>query len=89
MRATCTRIPASSASRRTASSSSGWLKRSASPFASLGTDTASHCAEVPLAPASSARICARGLVADSIAAAAGSQSPMATTVRGRTPRASA
>eukprot|EP00965_Chrysotila_dentata_P108451 3581918-Pleurochrysis_carterae.AAC.1 len=55
------RNPAASASCRTASSSPEWLRRSASPLASLGTDTASHCAAVPRAPASSVRICAFGL----------------------------
>eukprot|EP00965_Chrysotila_dentata_P019516 648913-Pleurochrysis_carterae.AAC.1 len=79
MAATWVRSPAASASCLTACSWSGWLKRSASPFASRGTDTASHCAVVPHAPASSTRICALGLVAESIAAVTGSQSPMAIT----------
>eukprot|EP00965_Chrysotila_dentata_P112180 3708495-Pleurochrysis_carterae.AAC.1 len=64
------RSPAASASCRTASNSSGWLRRSASPLASLGTDTAIHCAAVPRVPVSSTRICAFGLVAASSAAAA-------------------
>eukprot|EP00965_Chrysotila_dentata_P079787 2631859-Pleurochrysis_carterae.AAC.1 len=71
-RATRTRMSASSASAATAGSSSGWLRRSASPFASRGTDTANHCLHSLRAPRSSLRICGRGLVAASSAAAAGS-----------------
>eukprot|EP00965_Chrysotila_dentata_P042524 1410251-Pleurochrysis_carterae.AAC.1 len=70
MGAAWVRSPAASASRLTACSWSGWLNRSASPFASRGIDTASHCAVVSRAPASSTRICAFGLVAESNAAAA-------------------
>eukprot|EP00965_Chrysotila_dentata_P172439 5690466-Pleurochrysis_carterae.AAC.1 len=77
--------PAASASPRTAASSSGWLSRSASPLASRGTGTARHCVARRRAPARSTRIWARGLVAASIAAAAGSQSPMATTACGVRP----
>eukprot|EP00965_Chrysotila_dentata_P171641 5664546-Pleurochrysis_carterae.AAC.1 len=61
MRARRARSPAASASRCTASSSAGWLNRSASTFASLGTETASHWCVSLLACASSARICAAPL----------------------------
>eukprot|EP00965_Chrysotila_dentata_P033761 1123792-Pleurochrysis_carterae.AAC.1 len=70
MVATCAASPALSASSRTIGSWSGWLKRSASYFASRGIDTAIHCVDSRLAAASSVRICARGLVAASSAAAA-------------------
>eukprot|EP00965_Chrysotila_dentata_P027611 917898-Pleurochrysis_carterae.AAC.1 len=63
MRTTCVRRPARCASSRTCPSVAGWLRRSASTFASRGTATASHCVARPRALASSARICAALLVA--------------------------
>eukprot|EP00965_Chrysotila_dentata_P181039 5975925-Pleurochrysis_carterae.AAC.1 len=58
MRAECTCSPADRASCFTSSSRAGWLSLSASPFASQGAATASHCEARPRAPLSSARICA-------------------------------
>eukprot|EP00965_Chrysotila_dentata_P210567 6185965-Pleurochrysis_carterae.AAC.4 len=77
--ATRVRSPASSTSCRAAGSSSGWLRRSASPLASRGMDNAINCIARRRALANNTRICVHWLVAASIAAAAGSQSPLATT----------
>eukprot|EP00965_Chrysotila_dentata_P121269 4009557-Pleurochrysis_carterae.AAC.2 len=89
MPATLTSRPATLASASTSPSRSGWPRRSASPSASRGTDTPIHCDVSARAPLSSLRICGRGLVAASSAAAAGSQSPTAITALGLSPRATA
>eukprot|EP00965_Chrysotila_dentata_P136983 4530931-Pleurochrysis_carterae.AAC.1 len=89
MRARATRHPAASASAATASRRCGWLSLSASPFASLGTETASHWLVSCRAPRSSSRIAAAPLEAELSAEAAGSQSPTAMTATSLAPRASA
>eukprot|EP00965_Chrysotila_dentata_P259258 6213495-Pleurochrysis_carterae.AAC.2 len=74
--------PAAFASASTASISLGWLSLSASPLASRGTDTASHCVVSSRACRSSTRMAAAPLEAAFSAAAAGSQSPTAITAAG-------
>eukprot|EP00965_Chrysotila_dentata_P211501 6186500-Pleurochrysis_carterae.AAC.1 len=86
MRACADRQPAASASAATSLKKWGWLSLSASPFASLGTDTASHWLVSSCAPRRSSRMAAAPLEAELSAAAAGSQSPTAMTAVGRTPR---
>eukprot|EP00965_Chrysotila_dentata_P179633 5931636-Pleurochrysis_carterae.AAC.1 len=60
----------------------GWLRRSASTFASLGTDTANHCGVSCRARRRSSRMAAAPLDAAFSAAAAGSQSPTAIAAVG-------
>eukprot|EP00965_Chrysotila_dentata_P001990 65061-Pleurochrysis_carterae.AAC.2 len=76
-----TENPAFPASAATTSSKWGWLSRSASPLASLGTDTASHCGMSCRAALNSNRNAAAPLVAALSAAVAGPQSPTAMTAR--------
>eukprot|EP00965_Chrysotila_dentata_P017678 587629-Pleurochrysis_carterae.AAC.1 len=64
------RQPAASTSAATSPKRWGWLNLSASPFASLGTDTTNHWLVNSRAPRSSSRMAAAPLEAELSAAAA-------------------
>eukprot|EP00965_Chrysotila_dentata_P168734 5572562-Pleurochrysis_carterae.AAC.1 len=63
MAASMTSSPAARASAATAVACAGWLSRSASPFASHGTATASHCGISVRIARTNARIWGTPLVA--------------------------